>query len=145
MRYVLPIFLAFALLSGCAEPSEEKGYDTSAKTAAPALPSPDEPPSEITMTDFVAGQHMREEGGALSQTVVQIDNTKITSVIEWQIPQALQLYQAGHGKFPKDHETFMREIVEANNLTLPELKPGYEYWFNSETGQLMKRPAAQGK
>ena len=65
---------------------------------------------------------------------------KQKAVLEIQIPQALQLFKATNGEFPKNHQEFMTHIVEANRLQLPELPEGAVYHFNSEKGELWVYP-----
>jgi hypothetical protein len=99
-------------------------------------------PSLVTVDDFVRGQILRDSEHAMSRLAGAIPTTEQRMLLEVQIPQALNLYRAEKGYFPKSHDIFMRDIIAFNQLKLPQLKPGYEYWFDSETGQLMKRPAS---
>lgn len=64
-------------------------------------------------------------------------------VLDIQIPQALQLFKASNGRFPKSHDEFMSQIVQANRLQLPELPDGMVYRFNSEKGELWVYPEAE--
>ncbi len=139
---------AFGLYSDV-EPEAEAVADdeatNSAVEAGPPLPSPDEPPSLVTVDDFVRGQILRDSKHAMSRMVGAIPSTEQKMLLEVQIPQALELFRAQDrkGKYPKDHATFMKEIIEFNQLKLPQLRPGYEYWYDGEIGKLMKRPASQ--
>ena len=54
-----------------------------------------------------------------------------------QVKQALGLYRAANGDFPKTQEEFMSEVITANNLKLPELPPGSSYVYRPEEGELM--------
>lgn len=54
--------------------------------------------------------------------------------------QALEMYRATHGHFPKSHEEFMTEIIEPNMIQLPELPAGERYQFDPDTGELMVEP-----
>jgi len=67
--------------------------------------------------------------------------TKERIVFEIEIPHALQLYKAEHGEGPRSQEDFMRDIIEFNNIKLPELQAGQRYVYNPETEELMvERP-----
>ncbi len=55
------------------------------------------------------------------------------------VKQVLDLYKAEHGRHPESHEAFMKEIIEANQIQLPELPAGDEYWYDPERGELMVR------
>lgn len=64
-------------------------------------------------------------------------------VFDIKIPHALQLYKATNGHFPKSHEDFMRDIVEANRIQLPELPEGAVYQFDTEKGELWVYPEGE--
>ena len=63
-----------------------------------------------------------------------------------QITQAMNLYQAEHGKFPATHEEFWERIILANNLQpnqppgrsprLPQLPDGQVYVYDPADGVL---------
>jgi hypothetical protein len=68
--------------------------------------------------------------------------TRERTVFNILIPHALQLFQAEHGYLPRSHEEFMREIIEANQIALPELPAGHRYVYDPQRGELMvERPA----
>ena len=57
------------------------------------------------------------------------------------VKHALQLYKATNGKVPQSHDEFMREIIEKQQIELPELPAGHRYVFDPEQEQLMvERP-----
>ncbi len=56
---------------------------------------------------------------------------------EAQVPHALQLFEAEHGRKPKTHEEFMEKIIQANRINLPELPPGHRYLYDPQAGELM--------
>ena len=49
-----------------------------------------------------------------------------------QIEHAMKIYRAEHGHFPKTHDEFMKEIIKANSIKLPELPPGERYVYDAE-------------
>ena len=55
------------------------------------------------------------------------------------VDHALKLFQAEHGKLPKSHAEFMDKIIRANQIQLPALPFGDQYWYDAEAGQLMVR------
>ena len=71
--------------------------------------------------------------------------TKEKIVFEIQIPQALNLYKAEHGKGPQSHEEFMEKIIRANRIQLPKLPPGQRYEFNVEKQELWVVPDEQAE
>ncbi len=64
-------------------------------------------------------------------------------VFEIQIPQALNLYKAEHGKGPQSHDEFMEKIIRRNSIKLPELPPGRHYQFDVEKQELWVVPDTQ--
>lgn len=47
----------------------------------------------------------------------------------------LQRYKTIHGDYPKTHEEYMEKIIAANNVQLPELKKGEEYYYDYESAK----------
>jgi len=104
----------------------------------------------------VAGVGVGKKGRALDQyqkdsvqkiistPALALFQTKERIVFEIQIPHALDLYKAEHGEAPRTHEAFMRDIIEFNDIKLPELPAGQRYVYDPERGELMvERPVAQ--
>lgn len=89
------------------------------------------------------GQSLRDQSGAqkiLSGPLSAYLHVKQLAELEIKIPHALNLFQATHGRFPKSHEEFMKEIVEFNQIKLPELPTGAVYRFNTQEGKLWVYP-----
>lgn len=53
------------------------------------------------------------------------------------VEQAMNLYKGANGALPKTHEDFMREVIEANNIRLPELPDDSRYVYVPAEEQLM--------
>ena len=62
---------------------------------------------------------------------------------ELKIQQALQLYNALHGDYPKDHAEFMEGIVKANNIQLPVLPGKRRYQYDVANHKLVVVEAAK--
>lgn len=58
-------------------------------------------------------------------------------VFRVQIPDAMRLYKATNGSAPKTHEEFMQQIIQANNIRLPDLPPGDRYVYDPAREELM--------
>jgi hypothetical protein len=58
-------------------------------------------------------------------------------VFSVQIPQAMNLFKATHDRAPRTHDEFMKEIIKANQISLPELRPGERYYYDPAAEQLM--------
>ena len=113
-----------------------------------APPATAENPTEVIAQQALAGvgkqgQSMQDHSDLqkiISGPAIALFNFKQKAVLEIQVPQALNLFRASEGRFPKSHEEFMQKIVEANRLVLPELPEGAVYHFNSEKGELWVYP-----
>lgn len=87
----------------------------------------------------VRGDSLRNEEGIgkmIAAPAVAYFNVREKAVFEIQIPHALNLYKALEGKLPKSHDEFMAKIVRANAIQLPELKPGMQYRYRPDQGEL---------
>ncbi len=87
------------------------------------------------------------EGGSESNPATLISapaaayfRTKEKIAFEIQIPQALNLYMAEKGRNPRNHDEFMRDIIDANRIVLPKLPTGMVYRYDSEKGELWVIP-----
>jgi hypothetical protein len=58
-------------------------------------------------------------------------------IIFLQVQHTMQLYEAEHGRKPKTEEEFMKEIIEAGQIRLPQLPPGSKYKYDPEKGELL--------
>ncbi|HVX11750.1 MAG TPA: hypothetical protein VHC22_11260 [Pirellulales bacterium] len=57
------------------------------------------------------------------------------------VTHVMQIYEADHGHKPKTEEAFMKEIIEANQIRLPQLPPGSKYKYDPQSGELLvERP-----
>jgi hypothetical protein len=55
------------------------------------------------------------------------------------IQHAEQLYKGEHGRMPRTHDEYMQEIIERNEIALPELDAGWDYYYDAESEELMRR------
>lgn len=86
------------------------------------------------------GQSLKDRPDIIAGPVKVLFKVKQKAVLDIQIPQALQLFNALEGRMPNSHTEFMQKIVEANRLVLPELPEGAVYRFNTEKGELWVYP-----
>jgi hypothetical protein len=68
-------------------------------------------------------------------------DVKVGTVLDIQIPQAIQLFKASEGRVPKNHAEFLARVCEPNNIKLPDLIDGMVYQFNPEREELWAYPA----
>lgn len=62
------------------------------------------------------------------------------------IDHAVNLFNAEKGRYPKDHEEFMTEIIKRNNIRLPVLPNGAKYKYdvaNHKLEVVKPAPAAE--
>ncbi len=115
--------------------------------AEPATGEPAEatPPPSRQVADVGVGKKGRTLGEGILMTPVKAFFTSREMVaFRIQIPKAMQLYKAENGFAPRSHEEFMREIIQKNQIALPELPPGCRYVYDPEREELMvEQPASQ--
>jgi len=159
MRRVFLLLLAVALVAGCEDQSSN-----SSSQAKPAAPQPPQPPGAVgaapaeeekEKTERVKaevgvgkkGRRLEKDGLVRIMTVPALAyfRTEQRVVFEIKIPHALNIYKAlNDGKGPKTEESFMKEIIEANRIELPELPAGHRYVYDPQAGELMvERPTGQ--
>jgi len=98
------------------------------------------PPGRATRAGVGSGRKGRGYGGGMvTEPLAAHFRAKEKLVFDIQIPQALKLFKAEKGFGPRSHDEFMKEIIEKNNIELPELPEGHRYVFNPVKGELMVR------
>jgi hypothetical protein len=87
------------------------------------------------------GQSLKDETGIVVEPVKQLIRFEQKAVFGISIKQAMELYKASNGAYPKTHEEFMEQIITAQGIQLPELPAGQKYIYDPEQAQLMvERP-----
>ncbi|MDR0704180.1 MAG: hypothetical protein LBF88_04255 [Planctomycetaceae bacterium] len=108
-----------------------------------------EPETELVKADVGAGKkgHYGQTGGEQVSDIITVPIATMFRAKEMiayrnQVPHALQIYKAMHeNKGPETHEEFMKDVIQANNIPLPQLPEGQEYIYDPATEQLMiKKP-----
>jgi hypothetical protein len=61
----------------------------------------------------------------------------VGKIAKMQVQQAINLFNAEHDRYPKDHAEFMAEIVKKNNLQLPVLPGKRRYQYDVKNHQLI--------
>jgi len=112
---------------------------------SPVAAPPAEPPTEQVAAKAgvgLQGQSLKEHSGVMVNAAKAYFNVRQRAVFEIQIPEALKLFKASEGEFPKTHDEFMAKIITANQINLPKLPAGAKYIYDPELGELMvERPA----
>jgi hypothetical protein len=89
----------------------------------------------------IAGRSLDPYEGAVVTPAKTLFTVRERIIFEVQIPEALKLFKAMNGQGPKSHDEFMTQIIQANQILLPELGPGQRYVYNPQTEELLvERP-----
>ncbi len=123
------------------------GCQPSAQTAKPeAAPQPQPEAQRAAAGVGKQGQKLEAHNPVqqlISGPAIQFFRVRDQAVFDIQIPHALQLYKAEHGKVPKSHDEFIQKIIQPNAIELPELRDGLVYQFNPEKEELWVYPAGE--
>ncbi len=117
--------------------------------AAPPAANTSEPVGEAVKAGVGVGQQGRsldKDTGVqqmISAPVSVFFKVKERIAFDIAVPQAVNLFQASEGRFPKSHEEFMDKIIKANRIVLPQLPEGMTYRFHPDTGELWVHPLAE--
>ncbi|MBX3422515.1 MAG: hypothetical protein KF752_13255 [Pirellulaceae bacterium] len=145
LRPNLAITIALnALVLMCISCESKKPEQPAAENAAPAPPPMAAQPAEVGVGK--QGASMENDTAAdrlITGPAIQLFQARQRAVFDVQIPHALNLYKALNGAAPKSHDEFVREILQANSISLPELKEGMVYRYNPEKQELWVYPANQ--
>lgn len=129
--------LILCVAMGC-----QPGSETA--STAPETPAPEPMAAQKAVAGVgKQGETLRGHSQAqqiISGPAIQWFQVRQRAIFEIQIPHALQLYKATNGRAPRSHEEFVREILEPNQLVLPELRAGLAYQFNPEAEELWVYP-----
>ena len=102
-----------------------------------AVPEPAAPPVQKP-ADVGVGKRGHNMGqGIIATPVAAYFAAKEQVAFRVEVPQAMNLYKATNGRAPQSDEEFMKEIIQANNIKLPELPAGHKYFYDPATEQLM--------
>jgi hypothetical protein len=117
-------------------------------TAVPPVAAPQPPPVDMERVKAekgvgIAGRSLDPYEGAIVTPAKTLFTVRERVVFEAQIPEALKLFKANNinGQGPKSHDEFMAQIIQANQIQLPELPPGQRYVYDPKTEELnVERP-----
>ena len=117
-----------------------------APASASASPSQSQPSAKPAVSQQKADVGVGKQGRGYDQSPIVAPVTvpiatyfagKEMIAFRIQIPDAMRLYKATNGSAPKTHEEFMQQIIQANNIRLPELPPGDRYVYDPAREELM--------
>ena len=147
-RFSGGLLLMLAVILGCEELAPISNKTPNPSSSRSSAPPPDD--SESVQEDVEYERHVAEVGagkkgrnyggGIVSEPIRQMFRAE-QRIILLNVESAMKLYKAEHGKLPASHEDFMKKIIEANSIKLPELPDGERYVYDPKVGELMvERP-----
>lgn len=133
-----PLICFFVVLAGCEKPpaaKKPKQESIIGKTTQDI--GEYDPDGDAEIADLQVDENSSLLGAATGSYKFAVGRTS-----ELAIQHALQLYNATHGNYPKDHAEFMEKIVKANNINLPVLPGKRRYQYDVENHKLVVVEAA---
>ena len=129
-------------------PAAQPGADSAAAPSGPdAQPAPPQAAApavaetKLEKAAVGAGEKGKKYGGGIITEPARVYFRVEERLTFLQVDQAMNLYRGEHGRAPESDEEFREKIIKANQITLPSLPRGDEYWYDAEKGELMiKRP-----
>ncbi len=121
-----------------AEPAEESPDMTA--TPEESLPPDEEPQTERVQAKAgvgAKGRSLDPHQGLVVTPARTYFTARERLIFEAQVPHALKMYEATHGQAPRTHEEFMAQVIEANQISLPDLPPDRRYVYDPESKELM--------
>jgi hypothetical protein len=76
------------------------------------------------------------DAGLITTPIAAYFGAREQIVFNIQIPDAMKTFQALNGRYPKSHEEFMKEIIQAGSIKLPELPEGAKYVYDPQKAEL---------
>ncbi len=123
---------------GCSGPDAADTTDTKAKRPRKSI---------FKQRTQDVGEFDATEGKTVSDSKIKITSPLLggleaygplaEKVTKLSIDHHLNIFNAAQGRFPKDHDEFMREIIKKNNLQLPKLPGGSKYEYDVANHKLV--------
>jgi hypothetical protein len=113
------------------------GSETPAGEDAAEQDAGEQPNREVATVGVGKKGRLKGEG-MLRSPIKQYFRAPQHIIFDIQIPHMIKQYKAldPQGKGPRSHEEFMKEIIEAAQIQLPELPEGDRYEYDPEEEQL---------
>lgn len=122
---------------------QENAQAAGALPGLPGVTLPGQPqPGVITEKAQVGATGKGNYGGpGMVTTPISVYFQAQEQLIYLSVQHALNLYEATNGSKPKTEEEFMKQVIEFNQIKLPQLPPGHKYRYDPQKGELMvERP-----
>lgn len=125
--------------------SRNTGRGSRRRDGSPASPQQTDPSAPANGQDAVKAEagvgaqgkdYGNADGGYISEPVSMYFNARELIYFQ-QMTKGMRFFEADKGRKPKSHEEFMKEIIEAYGVKLPELPAGQKYQYDPQKGELM--------
>ncbi len=141
MRYVPAVLVLSVCLAGCGQQQSESDADAgdAAADSDRSLLNP-KLTSDIGRFDPTAGRKVSDSRGTYSNPLtgaLEMYGPMLERLSKMKIEHAVRLFQAEHGRYPKDYDEFMTRIIQANHIRLPELPGELEYQYDVQNHKLV--------
>lgn len=125
---------ALVLFAACGcEPSQD--LPPSSPSPAASTPAPEAPVAETGPDRVKADQPVRQRQSAIGRAYF---NSR-ERVENYTFDNAITLYHAEHGEYPKSHEEFMEKLWKPLKAPMPEIEEGYEYRYDPAEHAMYKQ------
>lgn len=95
--------------------------------------------SEFTAKSPQQGRKSREAGGYLGTVAATYFESK-HKIFHIQVQNQMKTFNAIHDRYPKDHEEFLKEIIEPIGMPIPEMPEGQEAIYDPADHTLKVQP-----
>ena len=126
----LAAFFVALLCIGCAEPADEKPKKTGIIGKTTQDIGEYDPSGDAQEAD----QQVKSSANPLAAAGAY--GYAAGTISKQTVERALQLFNAEHERYPKDHSEFMEKIIKANNIELPVLPGGDQYQYDVANHEL---------
>jgi len=123
--------------SGSAQPQRATGPEAGAETEQRT--THDGSGRKADKATVGVGKKGQRYGGGIITEPIRARFRAHERIVFDSVTHALNLFQAEHGRLPETHDEFMEKIIRFNQIALPPLPAGDEYWYDPDKGQLMVR------
>ena len=119
--------------------SPEAGAPQTGLPGLPGVTIPGQPqPNTVTEKAQVGATGKGNYGGPGAVTTpISVYFQAQERLIYDTVTYTVKLFEAEHGYKPKTEQEFMKQVIEFNQIKLPQLPPGHKYKYDPQSGELM--------
>lgn len=121
------------------EPTEDQAKEPEAEPLAVDENGVNAEASEFTAKSPQQGRKSREAGGYLGTVAATYFESK-HKIFHIQVQNQMKTFNAIHDRYPKDHEEFLKEIIEPIGMPIPEMPEGQEAIYDPVDHTLKVQP-----